>query len=344
VGVSALETGLKVIQPSQRGAGVEWFSGLFGRDGRETTVDLRRADFTPKILLRLVRLAYQHVRPTDDAQHESSYSPDDRDHAEQGRNTVLSALLATTGTEGWAAKLEMAQDPLFANFKDRAMAIARERAAEEVDGAPLSDVQFVALDHYGEAAPSTRDGMFTVMRDRLEDIDDLLLEDVSPREAWANITDERVMRREIARELRNHANYVYTVDQEAATADEKETDIRMRATASPQQATIELKIGDKSRTGTDLRAAIKDQLLKKYMAAEVCRSGCLIVTIATDKTWTHPDTSKQLNFDSLIAMLNDEANQISAELGGSVRLMAKGLDLRPRLKTERAAAKAKKKE
>jgi hypothetical protein len=342
-GVSALETGLKVIQPSQRGSGVEWFSVLFGRDRRETTVDLRRADFTPKLLLRLVRLAYQHIRPADDAHHEGSYSPDDRDDAEQGRNTVLSAFLATTGTEGWAAKLEMAQDPLFANFKDRAMAIARERAAEEVDGAPLSDVQFVALDRYGEAAPSTRDGMFTVMRDRLEDIDDLLLEDVSPREAWANITDERVMRREIARELRNHANHVYTVDQEAATADEKETDIRMRATASPQQATIELKIGDKSRTGADLRAAIKDQLVKKYMAAEDCRSGCLIVTIAADKPWMHPDTGKQLNFDGLIAMLNDDANQLSAELGGSVRLMAKGLDLRPRLKTERATAEAKKK-
>jgi hypothetical protein len=284
-----------------------------------------------------VRIAYQHVRPADDVHHEGSYSPDDRDHAEQGRSTVLSALLATTGTEGWAAKLEMAQDPLFANFKDRAMAIARERAAEEVDGAPLSDGQFVALDHYGEAAPSTRDGMFTVMRDRLEDIDDLLLEDVSPREAWANINDERVMRRGIARELIYHANHVYTVDQEAATADEKETDIRMRATASPQQATIELKIGDKSRTGADLCATIKDQLLEKYMAAKDFRSGCLTVTIAADKTWTHPDTGKLLDFGGLIAMLNDEANRLSAELGGSARLMAKGLDLRPRLKTERAA-------
>ena len=35
------------------------------------------------------------------------------------------------------------------------------------------------------------------------------------------------MRREIARELYINANHVYTVDQEAATAEEKETDIRM---------------------------------------------------------------------------------------------------------------------
>jgi hypothetical protein len=73
------------------------------------------------------------------------------------------------------------------------------------------------------------------------------------------------------------------------------------------------------------------------MAAEDCRSGCLVVTIASDKTWRHPDTNKPLEFDGLIAMLNEEANRLSVELGGSVRLMAKGLDLRPRLPTERTA-------
>jgi hypothetical protein len=73
------------------------------------------------------------------------------------------------------------------------------------------------------------------MRDRLEDIDDLLLQDESPREMWAAITDEKVMRRALARELRTSRNHMYTVDQEAATADEKETDIRLRATRSNQQ-------------------------------------------------------------------------------------------------------------
>jgi hypothetical protein len=336
-GVAALEAGLNTIQPSERGVGVKWFSTLFGQDHRGTTVNLRRAEFSPHLLLRLVRLAYHHVRPADDAQHEGVHSLDDRDYAEQGRNMVLNALLATTGTKGWVAKFEMAQDPLFASFKDRVIAIARERAAEEVDGTAFSDREFVSLDTYGEAPPSTSDAMFTVMRDRLDDIDDLLLQDTSPRETWATITDERLMRREIARELRNHANHIYTVDQEAATAEEKETDIRLRAAASAQQATIELKIGEKPRSAADLRAAIKDQLLTKYMAAEDCRSGCLVVTIASDKTWRQPDTKKPLDFDGLIAMLNEEATRLSLELGGSVRLMAKGLDLRPRLPRERAA-------
>src|SRR5204863_3728903 len=73
-GVAALEAGLKAIQPGERGVGVEWFSTLFGHDHRGTTVNLRRAEFSPKLLLRLVRLAYQHVRPADDVQHEGVHS------------------------------------------------------------------------------------------------------------------------------------------------------------------------------------------------------------------------------------------------------------------------------
>jgi len=115
-----------------------------------------------------------------------------RDNAERGRNAVLNALLAATGTEGWAAKLEMANDPLFAHFKDRALALAQEKAAEEADSVALSEAEFTVLDKSGEAPPSTRDAMFAVMRDRLDDIDDLLLQDESPREAWAHIADEHV--------------------------------------------------------------------------------------------------------------------------------------------------------
>jgi hypothetical protein len=111
----------------------------------------------------------------------------------------------------------------------------------------------------------------------------------------------------------------------------------MRAAASTQQATIELKIGEKDRSAAVLRAMLKDQLLAKYMAAEDCRSGCLVVTIASDKTWRCPDTQKPSDFSGLIKLLNDEARRLSLELGGSVRLMVKGYDLRPRLQTERAA-------
>jgi hypothetical protein len=132
-----------------------------------------------------------------------------RGNAEKSRSEVLSALLSTTGAEGWAAKLEMAADPLFEHIKDRAIALAEERAAEEADNAALTEAEFAILDKTGESPPTTLEAMFALMWDRLDDIDDLLFQDISPRELWASITDERVMRRELARAARGREPELY---------------------------------------------------------------------------------------------------------------------------------------
>lgn len=334
-GVTALEKMLKSVTPQKNGAAVTWFATLFDRDRRGTAINLRRPEFTPELLTRLARLAYTHVRPNDDVEHEGTYSPEARDHAERGRHAVLSALLATTGAEGWMAKVAIADDPMFNHSRDRILAIARESSAEEVESAALSEVDIVALDKHGEVPPTTRDALSDVMRDRLDDIEDLLLQDVSPREMWAGISDERVMRRALAKELRDKANRMFTVDQEGATADEKETDIRLRATRSDQQAVIELKIGEKPRSANALRKALKDQLLKKYMASDECRAGCLLITLGKSKIWNHPKKKKKMEFFGLISFLNEEAERLSSSMGGAVKLSVRGLDLRPRLDTEK---------
>jgi hypothetical protein len=88
------------------------------------------------------------------------------------------------------------------------------------------------------------------------------------------------------------------------------------------------------RSGTDLFNTIRDQLLTKYMAADECRAGCLLVTIAKGRKWDHPKTGKRIGFEELMGVLNEEAERLSKELGGTAKLMARGLDLRPRLGTE----------
>ncbi|MBJ6718832.1 ATP-binding protein [Bacillus sp. PR5] len=336
-GIDALEKTIRPHPPAKFGPATDWFSSLFGDRHGDGETYLAATGFTPELLLRLARLAYQYIRRCDDmVREEGSFSPNARDHAERGRSNIINALLSTTGPEGWAIKLRLADDSLFADFKDRALAMALERAAEEADATVFDEADIVALDRYGELPPLTRDEMFVLMTDRLDDIDDALLRDDSPRAAWALIDDEKIMRQQIARELRTSANAAYTVDQEAVTADEKETDIRLRSTGSEHEAIIELKIGEKDRSAADLKATIKDQLVAKYMAAENSRAGCLLITIKSPRTWLHPDTGTVLDLAGLTNMLNEEANRIEQEMGGSLRLTARGLDLQPRLSTERA--------
>jgi hypothetical protein len=330
-GVEELKTRIANVEPAVRSEAVDLIGSLFGsRTGGIGLVGLQE---TPKVLLELLRLTYNQVRPNDDVNHTGVYSPDDRDHAQDARNSILGALLNAPGEDGWAAKLELAADPQFAHLRDRIIALADERWAEEADSVPLNDEQAVALDKIGEAPPTTAHAMFAVMVDRLNDLDDLLLRDNSPREAWAGIEDEKLMRREIARELGNRANRLYTVDQEAVTADEKETDIRMRSTAYLHEAVIELKLAD-GRTAKDLRDTIRDQLVTKYMAADTSRSGCLMFTLSDDRKWDHPDTGARIGLDGLVTLLRKEAADIMERMGGTLQLHVHPLDLRPRLPTE----------
>lgn len=331
-GVEKLADQIEIVEPSERSDAVTWMASLFG--DRQDGIGLGDERFTPQLLLRLLRLAYRHVRIQDDAHHEGSYSPDARDDAEQARNSIVTALFNAKGEEGLAAKLEMAADPLCAHFKDRILAVAEENWAQEIDADAFDEAQAVALDRSGEAPASTNEAMFAIMKDRLSDLDDLLLRDASPREAWAGISDEKVMRREIARELSHAANSIYTVDQEAVTADEKETDIRLRSVASSHEALIELKLGD-GRTAKDLRDTIGNQLVKKYMAAEHSRAGALMVTLAKDRKWDHPDGGPRIGVDELLLLLRAEAERTEQASAGALSIAVHFLDLRPRLRTER---------
>ena len=336
LGVSALEDRIRMVEPGARSEAVKWFSVLFGE--RHDVINLKTPAFTPQLLLRLLRLAYSHVRFVDDVEHEGTYSPDTRDHAERARNGIVNALFEVKGEEGWAAKLEMANDPLCAHFRDHILAVAEEHWAQEIDSVAFDETQAVKLDKTGEAPASTNQAMFALMSDRLAELDDLLLRDTSPKDAWAGITDEKVMRREIARELNHAANGLYKVDQEAVTADEKETDIRLRSVVSEHEAIIELKLAN-SRSARDLRDTIHDQLVTKYMAAETSRSGCLLVTLARDQKWKHPDNGTLIGLTELMSLLRDEAKRVEDMRGGVVALKVHLLDLRPRLPVEKTAKK-----
>jgi hypothetical protein len=330
--VEKLQELIVVIQPAERSEAIMWLANLFGE--RRDSIDLDDERFTPKLLLILLRIAYTHVQLKDDAQHEGSYSPDTRDDAERARNKIVTALFNAKGEEGLAAKLEMAHDPLCVHFKDRILAVAEENWAQEVDADSFDEVQAVALDKTGEAPASTNEAMFAILKDRLSDLTNLLLQDASPLEAWGGITEERVMRREIARELSHAANSIYSVDQEAVTAEEKETDIRMRSVVSPKEAVIELKLADK-RTARDLLDTIQNQLVKKYMADENKGAGALLITLAKNRKWKSPTDESMIDVHGLMILLKEEAERVQSSLGGNVFLHVHLLDLRARLPLEK---------
>jgi len=337
-GIAMLLHLLDKLPVEANGIAVKVIGCLFNERRVEGKADWSKV-LPPDTLLRLTRAVHRHVRREKDAQHEDVYSPDSRDNAEIGRRYVFDALIQATGAHAFQAKLELASDPMFAHAKDRIAALAQERLAEETDASVATMAELARLFHGRELAPVTSTDMAHLLRDRLDDLQGLMLQDTAPRAAWAMVTDENSLRPAIARELDLMSKGAYTVDQESVTVDGKETDIKFRA-LSGYQATIELKIGEKPRSGKELRDTIEDQLVNKYMAANNARTGCLVVTVAdANKRWQHPDTGALIDRHQLEQMLGEAAQLAQQRLGGDARIMARVLDLTPRLGKEAGNAK-----
>lgn len=330
-GTDALEALLAKSPPRRNGLGVTWVGHLFKGENRVSGQNTADPLFTPDTLLRLARLAYTHVRDEHDHHHEGIYAPNARDNAQRGRGELYSALMSRQGPEAWAAKLELAHDPLFDRLKDRTLAITRETEAQAADISQLEESEVLELEALREGPIKTREHMFALLCDRLDQLEDLLVQDATPREFWAAIDKEYKMRRELAGRLEGMANGLYQISQEAVTGEEKETDIRLHATASDQQAVIELKLGNKGYSGKDLVDTLHDQLVKRYLAPENRRAGCLLITIHDDKTFAHPGTGVLLDSNGLLTLLQDEARRIEAQTDNQLSLTVRLLDLRNRL-------------
>lgn len=325
--VDEMERLAGAILPSQQSQVVDWFSSLFGHG---SDLDLSKFETPPELLLRLVRLVNRHVRPEDDLDHDGAYSPGPRDHAQRARSALGAALLGIKGPGAWDIKMQFADDSDVAHYRDRIRAIALERLAEDWDAVVLNEADVVRLEREHDYSPTSRVEMAALLDTRLADIEDLLLQDASPRELWATITVERLLRRALAAELQKMARSAYLVNQEAVTGDENESDIRLASTATALEAVIELKIGENGYSFSDLREALHTQLVGKYMAPEHRRVGCLLISVATDRFWKDPETGCRTEFEEVIDRLDAEAKALAANLGYGAFLTVRGLDLRPK--------------
>jgi len=323
-----LEGSLASLPEEDRsGCAVETFAHLFG--DRNTFLAFANEMERASALGRLVRCAFRYVRPAEDQEHEGVYSPDMRDRAERARNFLLTTLLDTPGAEAQKVLSDLAEDPLFAYFPDRLRLLARQRAAADAESAPLRPEEVVALEKRFEAPPHDRDGLFTVMIDRLDDLaHDIAHDDFTDRRTLRTIKDESEMQRTLARRLRDAAKGAYAITREDEVADLKKTDIRLAATRGDQKAVIEVKICDERWSLTELGQALRAQLVGQYLRHDTCRAGCLLLTYdGTKKYWKHPETGKRLDFAKMIEYLRCSAQAIEQGLEYRVRLAVYPLDL-----------------
>jgi hypothetical protein len=306
----------------------ETFATLFG-DRDAVVFEIADPAQRARVLGHLIRSAHAFVRCEYDPVHERVCSPNTRDRVETVRNFLFSALLDTPGPEARRATLELANEVNLAHFPDRLRLLARQRAAQDAEFAPFDPAAIAELESRYEAPPHDRDGLFTVMMDRLEDLaHDVSQYDFTDRRTLRSITDETEMQRTLSWRIEAKANGAFVVTREDEVADLKRTDIRLLAIRGHQKAVIEVKLADSRWSLTDLERALRDQLIGQYLRHEACKAGCLLLTYdRRKKSWTHPITGEHLKFSEMVAYLNERARALEVEGLHSIRLAVLGLDL-----------------
>ena len=298
----------------------EAFVALF-RNPDGLKLDIPDSDERANVLEQLVRCAYRHIRPAEDLVHTGVYSPSAQDDAQHVRDGMLDRLLNTPGSKARQAVRRLAQECDFAGIRERLLSSNLEASAFDAQFPP-EDV--VALVKNLEAPPNDRDGLFSVMLDRLDDLAHRLVHsDHSNRPLMRDIEHERKLRRLISDPLELMAKGAYEVTKEDEVADGNRPDIRLLS--GGQKAVIELKIAD-NWSASGLKKALRGQLLGKYMRHRDCKAGCLLITYHGRKNhWKRPKDRTQMNFPSLIDFLKREAMVIEEQ--DDVRITAFGLDL-----------------
>ena len=306
---------------------IETFAALFGDRGG-VTFDVEDPAQCARLLGQLVRYAHAFVRPDDDQVHEEVYTPDTRDHAETARSFLHAKLIDTPGRDTRRVLLELADEDDFAHLADRLRFQARQRAAIDAEFPPFAPADVFALDTRHEAPPRDRDGLFSVMMDRLDDIaDDLAHDDFTIRSTLRGIRTEPEVQRNLAREIRQRANGSYEVTREEEVADNKHPDIQLAVTNRDLKAAIEVKIAD-NWTPTEIEESLENKLVGQYLRPSNRSAGCLLMTYhGRKKFWVHPETRKRITLSELVALLNDKARAIENESARDVRIAAFGLDL-----------------
>ena len=282
-----------------------------------------------RALGKLVRLAHEYVRVEDDIVHKGVFSPGTRDHAETARRRLGEMLFSTPGPEPHRELLELANEEQFASLADRLRQRVRERAATNAEFAPYSPSNIVTLEERYEAPPSDSNGLFTVMMDRLDDLaHDLAHGDFSNRRTLQSIMEESEMQRTVAGRLKDMANGAYSVTREEEVADGKHTDIRLLSVNGNQKAVIEVKIADRRWSLNELKNALREQLVGRYLRDASCKVGCLLLTCHDkNKFWIHPETRKRIYFWDIVEYLNRKARNIEERDPRELRVSVYGLNL-----------------
>jgi hypothetical protein len=277
-------------------------------------------------LEQLLRLVYTHIRPEADAYHEGSFSPNTRDHAENARNSVLSALLERPGGDAYRAMRRVAEDPTFALRASRFRELARGKAERDAELLAWTPKEVLTFERQRTAPVKTGADLLRLVEGVIKDIQFQLDKgDASSRRLLQRAQDEDEVQNWLAEQLNLRAHDRFRAFREAEVAQGDKPDLIVASTSAACEVAIEVK-HSKNWTLKELDHALRNQLGENYLKPDTRRHGMLVITHHHARQWRDTETNELLTFAALIERLAVTAATLRRNSAGTIEVKCLGID------------------
>lgn len=280
----------------------------------------------------LLEIAYRHVRHNEDIAHDGVFTSGSRDHAQDARNVILGMLLDIPGKGTVDALLTLADKPELELSTERFQTLADKRATMDADIDPWSAADLIAFTCLYLRYPRTQSELFSLICDRLVDIQDEMESSAFSNKAILRQDHlkralERPVQLAIAQQFEFRRGASYSNVREPEQEDYNEPDILIQNSSVVSPLPVEIKVAD-SWSYRELREAIRDQLIGKYLKEKTATHGVLLMTHhGKKKTWHPPENRKSLSFPALLRSLQAEADKLCEETETVDKIKIVGISL-----------------
>jgi hypothetical protein len=257
------------------------------------------------------------------------YSPGLRDNAQDSRNGLFDLLNKIPGKKAFLALQEISQSHPEVESRPWFAHLAKVKAEQDSDIAPWMPAQVRDFHDKLERTPANHRELAELAVMRFLDLKDDLENGDSSIAAIlkAGATLETDMRKYIGRELREKASARYSVPQEEEFADAKKPDIRFHGMGFDAPVPAELKLADKW-TGPELFERLENQLCGDYLRDNRSARGVFVLVRTGEKAgWDVPGGANRVDFEGLIAALQNRWEEIAQEFPGVDEITVIGIDL-----------------
>ncbi|RAI27513.1 hypothetical protein CH339_09760 [Rhodobium orientis] len=267
---------------------------------------------SPSELASLYRIGRTFV-PNREPEFGVARSVDEIDRAQCGHNAVLAALIEKTGADAYAEVCGLATN------SEESWCLRRAKSMLERDSerAAWNEAEVLSFEQAFTAPIKNGIQLHAAVMHALQSFyDGLTNNDASicgllQTFSQCEERDEAALRDAILSNLIDNNAQVFHSARENQVGRKKRPDIFIAGATCPFQVAIEVKQADQW-SGTDLFAALEDQLVGQYLYPENRRNGVLLL-INTDpkKSWELPGRKRRSTFAELMEALQVRADELS---------------------------------